>query len=668
MILTAFRVENYRSVLDSGWIDVQDVTLIVGKNESGKTSLLKALWKFNPFKDEPYDLSREWPRGRRREMSVDNPAVTVRFEFSPEEQQKLGTIGPSAQDITGVEVQRNYSGMYIYNFLPHNPDAVQQSGYITNVIKKHFGNTTLLAFEHLKAGYHGVLDAILRPNNQRPSERKSEEMAVAGQTATAVLPPPAATGFSSAPVHLPMDSALKELNDNLPMRQAIEIVHRWLPTFIYMDDYKVFKGSAQLHILKQRRDTNHLEEEDRTIIKILEMAGFNLEDEVRKSNLPDKEQRMLDMNDASQTLTGEIAHRWSQKKYEVLFQADGQHIITFVKDADTSILVPLEERSKGFQWFFSFDMTFMYETNGEFKNAIILLDEPGLHLHAAAQRDLVTRIREYAQHNQLIYTTHLPFMIDFSKLESTYVAEDHGKQGTKASKCWAATDKDSRFTLQAAFGLSWAQSLFADQYNLLVEDVADYWLLTLFSTLCSEAGKSGLDEQLIITPSGGASKIAYVGTLLHDRHLNFAVLLNSLPEGQETFEQLVTSWMVQDKHVLTLKSVLGIDRDCSLEDLLPKDYYLEQVILVYRMRLGSAPLTVSNDQSLSRLQQVREALKARGIDDFNRVRVARRIMQDLATKGLATLPVQSVLQIEEVINAINALVEQWRAQTPASTK
>ena len=92
------------------------------------------------------------------------------------------------------------------------------------------------------------------------------------------------------------------------------------------------------------------------------------------------------MNDASRTLTSLIADRWSQKKYEVMFQADGQHLIVFVKDAEGSALVPLEERSKGFQWFFSFDMTFMYETDGEFSNAIILLDEPRLHLHAARQR------------------------------------------------------------------------------------------------------------------------------------------------------------------------------------------------------------------------------------------------------------------------------------------
>lgn len=122
MKLTAFRIENFRSIHDSGWVDVDDIAVIVGKNESGKTSLLKALWKFKPFKDASYDLDREWPRGRRKEKSPDKIVATVRFEFSPEEIQLVEGIHESAKGVTGVEIQRNYAGTYFYNFLPMNPE------------------------------------------------------------------------------------------------------------------------------------------------------------------------------------------------------------------------------------------------------------------------------------------------------------------------------------------------------------------------------------------------------------------------------------------------------------------------------------------------------------------------------------------------------------------
>ena len=44
MILRKFRVENFRSVIDSGWIDCENITSLVGVNEAGKFNLLLALW------------------------------------------------------------------------------------------------------------------------------------------------------------------------------------------------------------------------------------------------------------------------------------------------------------------------------------------------------------------------------------------------------------------------------------------------------------------------------------------------------------------------------------------------------------------------------------------------------------------------------------------------
>lgn len=42
MILKKYKVENFRSVLDSGWIECENVTTLVGINEAGKSNLLLA--------------------------------------------------------------------------------------------------------------------------------------------------------------------------------------------------------------------------------------------------------------------------------------------------------------------------------------------------------------------------------------------------------------------------------------------------------------------------------------------------------------------------------------------------------------------------------------------------------------------------------------------------
>ena len=181
---------------------------------------------------------------------------------------------------------------------------------------------------------------------------------------------------------------------------------------------------------------------------------------------------------------------------------DGHHVIAFVSDEIQPALVPLDERSKGFQWFFSFDTTFLHATKGTFRNAVILLDEPGLHLHAAAQRDLLLRLKEYAEGNQLIYTTHMPFMIDMERLDNILVCIESKDQGTTVSSDFYAADEHARFPLQAALGLSISQSLFVGPYNLVVEGVTDFWLLSTMATILRSENVYTLDERIVVTPAG----------------------------------------------------------------------------------------------------------------------------------------------------------------------
>jgi len=106
MRLKRFRVQNFRNVTDSGWVELGDILTLVGKNESGKTSILKALWKFNPFEEQPYSLDREWPRGRRKERSPEQLVVETEFVFDDEEKAELASIHESAAPLPGSGSRR----------------------------------------------------------------------------------------------------------------------------------------------------------------------------------------------------------------------------------------------------------------------------------------------------------------------------------------------------------------------------------------------------------------------------------------------------------------------------------------------------------------------------------------------------------------------------------
>ena len=116
MELINFRVSMFKGIVDSGWVEVEPLTVFVGKNESGKTSLLKALHKLNPYNTESYEIAKEWPRGRRRERNEEHVVCQARFQLSKQERSKLAQITDRKTFPDIVEVSRNYVGDVKINF------------------------------------------------------------------------------------------------------------------------------------------------------------------------------------------------------------------------------------------------------------------------------------------------------------------------------------------------------------------------------------------------------------------------------------------------------------------------------------------------------------------------------------------------------------------------
>ncbi len=516
MQITAFQVTNFRSIKDSGWVDLENLTVLVGKNESGKTSLLKALHKFKPFQPDPYSLDREWPKGDRKKRDLKAVVCRIRGQLNKDEIAELVAQQVDLPLDAPFVIAKNYEGKVFVEldanvFVPR-PSATAIA-LACAPLRVEVPDTDQGLRRSLEAA---ISDLITRANNgQLPNtadagawarERMARVLVMADNEPQTAIRTEFATKFVAAAMALKaLPPVTKILSDYLISK---------IPTFIYMDDYKSFQGTARLNEVQQRRKEGHTTPEDKTLLTIMALSGLDLDNEVTKGGSADtvvKEQRQYDMNDAGLTLTNEISERWSQRRYEVQFRADAYSFFTMVKDQSGEHLIPLEDRSKGFQWFFSFDLLFMYESKGDFKGCVLLLDEPGLHLHPDAQRDLLNRLEAYAKGNTLVYSTHLPFMIDLRKPERIRTISETKDKGTIVDKDLNLSQPEAKFTLQAALGMTASQSHLIAQRNVVVEGADDFWIVSELSDLMIRSGMTALPDDVIVTAAGGASEAAYEG-------------------------------------------------------------------------------------------------------------------------------------------------------------
>jgi energy-coupling factor transporter ATP-binding protein EcfA2 len=123
MKLKTVTVKLFRNVLDSTEVAIQpDVTCLVGKNESGKTSFLQALRMLNPAQSADFDISQHYPawlekrhRMRGDELEAVVP-VTAVFEIEASDTLAFAKrFGDGVLKSTTLTLSRTYGNELIAN-------------------------------------------------------------------------------------------------------------------------------------------------------------------------------------------------------------------------------------------------------------------------------------------------------------------------------------------------------------------------------------------------------------------------------------------------------------------------------------------------------------------------------------------------------------------------
>ena len=559
MKLTKVQITNFQSINDSTEFDIGEVTCLVGKNEAGKTALLKALYRLNPVveTDGEFDPELDYPRKDFSDYDYEvqagkrQPATVVKATYQLE-----------APDIEAVEEA------YGPGCLTGNPPIL--------VLKKQYDNRRNIS--DLEVDF-GLAKEFLLESADLPQTlaERVKDLESVGEITEILRDAEAQTEASQK---------VLEILEKIEGRGLANVVHNdilrnRIPKFLYFDEYYQMKGEENVNALRDRVASNALEDSDHPLLGLLDLARLDLE---RVADSDRTETLIANLESAESRLTEKVLTYWSQNRHlrmnfdiregltgDPEGMTQGLNILGRVRDTKHMVSTSLSTRSRGFVWFFSF-LAWYSQLRQKGENLLLLLDEPGLSLHAKAQDDLLRYFdEELSPHHQLIYTTHSPFMVDPRRFDRVRIVQDlsiesdedlpEERQGTKVTtemqlhsipvtrprlrdlsrtlyrpqQILDATP-DSLFPLQGALGYEIYQGLFIGPNSLIVEGVSDLLYIQVLSSLLQEMGEEGLDQGWTLTPVGGADKVStFVALIGAQTNVNVAVLIDYSEERPTSY-------------------------------------------------------------------------------------------------------------------------------------
>jgi energy-coupling factor transporter ATP-binding protein EcfA2 len=373
MQLKFFKVTKYRNIEDSGWIEVNDITALVGQNEAGKSNLFEALYRINPFAPgEAYNIDEDWPVDDWGNKNAS--AVVCEAKFALNE--------------------------------PDIADLYQEA----------------------------VLSSPKLADNSRDGQEVMDHSVTAEDDNTIVFPSELMLIGSRSYTGAPNFVVEGEHANDLDQGKVDAWVKKHAPKFVLIQDYGLSGAQIELNQLAERHKSvawHQLTNEEQTIIIVLDLAKVNIDEFLAKGATAEgRTVRSFDKRAASSYLSKQFRELWTQKKVNFHIEIDGPTLNVFAEDQALGMPVRLHRRSSGFRWHVSFAWKFTHASQGQYKGCILLLEEPGVHLHYSGQRDLLEVFQRLSRSNSILYTTHLASMVDPAYPERVRIVETKGNHST----------------------------------------------------------------------------------------------------------------------------------------------------------------------------------------------------------------------------------------------
>lgn len=515
MRLNAFRIKNFRSIVDTGFRDLSPdgISLIVGQNESGKSSILDAL---NSFETE--EITEDDIRS-----NSDMPEVSCVFRFED--------IGEITDFIDEKRLPKNF---------------LKTFKKLNNCITL----TRVWESDNLEEGSLVIENDELR-NLWETSEKESVLNELEKITVPTEIP---------APIEIiePIFSEQEFVNE----------VFKYVPMIDMFEDNSLLPPMIDLEDLINKNTNAEGYEGAKNFLLI---ADIKVEDFKNQSNI-----RIVgDMIESKcKKVNVELQKYWHQTvgkkdKIEVSVELknhpievvgkQGKPYLTFWIRDKNGRLSPIQ-RSKGVKWFISFYLKLESTARPGETRRVFLIDEPGANLHAKAQQDILSVFEKQKEKLQIIFTTHSPYLLDTEKVYRVLAVEredtEDDKSETKviAFQNLGSASSDTLLPLYTNMGVDASnQSVICKNRNVLLEEISAFFYLKGFWKVFEK------QEKVNFLPATGCANLPLLSNLMLGWGLSFSVLVDDDSHGRKVYKELKESCVCPEEKLLKVTNCAGIE-------------------------------------------------------------------------------------------------------------
>lgn len=681
MRLRKFRVRAYRCIHDSGEINVGDLAAFVGRNESGKTTILQALTLLN--RDEQVselDLCDEMSEELKEEIRL----AEGEFELSQHEIELLKKKFPGLPEMRRMRLYRtNQNPKVQYEFedieLGENEDKGLHSW--ENFAKDILGFLDTLP-NHLRIQIDTEFFDGPPPKNQELFDSGMAEFSNQFHV-IAIQEPKVVEKWEK--IYENPENQFSNLLTGESEKSALQnfIYSELHPRFVYFSDYKKIYGNINLNeYLREEKgerpnSIEFIEEFDKaeTVRNLFYLAELDMKelDEVKES--PSKCIKFL--NAASNRLTSKLNPAWKGDPVHVDLRYNPGNIMSVVisdvhKDGTITNTGLLNRRAEGFKWTFSFIVNFAAETQrAELKEAILLLDEPARNLHPTQQMGISDLLSDLAGSNQVLYATHSPFMIfDYTPGNLLVVELDKRKHLSRIFyDYWNADDKTLTPIL---YGLSRGQvdSIVDREIGtnsrpiIIVETMSDSMYLNAFDKFLQDPNISM--NPLNVIAAYNKNSVLALAIFYRNHGYKTFVLLDNSEESKQISAQLVSNEFLPVQTIFFEREGKKLE---SIEDYIVLEDYLHAVNQTYEIKLrhegfsNLTPQDVSGKEANGTVNKLRKIWDEHREDDwgeFDNEEITRYICEKITLEETSFLSDKTKDQFRSLYRLIAERIRQYQ--------